>query len=55
LEQGDVAQRDLSDEQKARELLNGERAESEDGDDGEQQQANIHFTRKSTSQIDHYV
>jgi flagellar hook-length control protein FliK len=55
LEQGDVAQRDLSDEQKARELLNGERAESEDSDDGEQQQANIHFTRKSTSQIDHYV
>ncbi len=55
LEQGDVAQRDLSEEKQARDLLTGERAEMEDGEEGEQQQANVHFTRQSTSQIDHYV
>ena len=55
LEQGDVAHRDLPDDKQAQELANGSSFTNEEGEDSEANQATLHFTRKSTSQIDHYV
>ena len=55
LEQGDVAHRDLPEDKQAQELAGTARITSDEGEENEPNQATLHFTRKSTSQIDHYV
>jgi|GEM_PF-2056663 len=55
LEQGDVAQRDLSDDRQAQEMTRRESGDQDEGAENDLAQANLHYTRKSTNQIDHYV
>lgn len=55
LEQGDVAHRDRPEDSQGREFGSGPRAEHEESESNELQQATVQFTRNSTSQIDHYV